>query len=177
MIQKIYTQTLKTPYGELLAGDFQGSLCLLDWKYRKMRATLDKKIALGLQSTYEEKSTPLLENLKEQLSDYFTEKLQTFDIPLLMVGTDFQKAVWNALLKIPYGQTKSYLTLSRELGNEKAIRAVASANGANTISIIIPCHRIIGSNREMVGYAGGVLAKKKLLELESNSQYKQATLF
>ncbi|HIP27800.1 MAG TPA: methylated-DNA--[protein]-cysteine S-methyltransferase, partial [Sulfurovum sp.] len=88
--------------------------------------------------------------------------------PLLMVGTDFQRSVWDGLIKIPYGTTASYLELSKNIDNEKAVRAVASANGANAISILIPCHRIIGSNGDLVGYAGGLSAKKKLLELESN---------
>ena len=104
----------------------------------------------------------------EEMNEYFEGKRKTFDIPLLMVGTAFQKSVWNGLLAVPYGTTASYLKLSKNIGNEKAVRAVASANGANAISILIPCHRIIGSNGNLVGYAGGLPAKKKLLELENN---------
>ena len=85
-----------------------------------------------------------------------------------MVGTEFQKSVWEELLKIPYGQTASYLELSRAIGNEKAVRAVANANGANAIGIIIPCHRIIGSDGSLTGYAGGLDVKRKLLEIENN---------
>ena len=103
-----------------------------------------------------------------QLKEYFDGKRKTFDIPLLTIGTDFQKSVWDGLIKIPYGTKASYLELSKNIGNEKAVRAVASANGANAIGILIPCHRIIGSNGDLVGYAGGLPAKKKLLELESN---------
>ena len=93
---------------------------------------------------------------------------KTFDIPLLLLGSTFQKQVWNALLKIPYGTTKSYQELSKIINNEKAVRAVANANGANAIGIIIPCHRIIGSNGKLTGYAGGLDKKKKLLHLENN---------
>ena len=93
------------------------------------------------------------------------------------MGSDFQKRVWQELLKIPYGSTASYLTLSQKLGNEKAIRAVASANGANAISIFIPCHRVIGSDGNLTGYAGGIHTKKKLLELESDSANEQLELF
>jgi methylated-DNA-[protein]-cysteine S-methyltransferase len=91
-----------------------------------------------------------------------------FNVPLLFVGSDFQKQVWNALMQIPFGVTKSYMELSKQFGNEKAIRAVASANGANAISIMVPCHRIIGSNCELTGYAGGLPVKKQLLQLEGS---------
>jgi len=95
----------------------------------------------------------------------------------LLVGSDFQKQVWNELLKIRFGQTLSYLELSRNLGNEKAIRAVASANGANAISILVPCHRVIGSDGSLTGYAGGLGANKKLLELEGALKSDQLDLF
>ena len=93
-----------------------------------------------------------------------------FDIPLLFVGTDFQKRVWKLLLKIPYGQTISYGTMAEKLGNPQAIRAVANANGANAISIFAPCHRVIGSNNSLTGYGGGLNAKKYLLQLEQEQQ-------
>jgi methylated-DNA-[protein]-cysteine S-methyltransferase len=110
--------------------------------------------------------------------EYFSSKRKTFDIPLLLIGTDFQENVWNELIKIPFGKTSSYLELSRKLGNVLAIRAVASANGANAISIIIPCHHIIGSDGKLIGDAGGLAAKKKLLELEGYNQFdKQLKLF
>ena len=93
------------------------------------------------------------------------------------MGTDFQKEVWTELIKIPYGESRTYLELSKQLGNELAIRAVASANGANAISIIVPCHRIIGSDGKLIGYAGGLSAKKKLLELEGALKTNQLSLF
>ena len=110
----------------------------------------------------------MIEQTITQLIEYFDGVRKNFDIPLLTIGTDFQKSVWDGLIKIPYGTTASYLELSKNIGYEKAVRAVASANGANAISILIPCHRIIGSNGDLVGYAGGLPVKKKLLELESN---------
>jgi len=100
-----------------------------------------------------------------------------FTIPLLLIGTEFQKKVWNELLQIPYGTTLSYLKLSQKIGDSKAVRAVANANGSNAISIIIPCHRIIGSNGKMIGYAGGIPIKEKLLALEMNAQNEQLNLF
>ena len=95
-------------------------------------------------------------------------KRSKFDIPIITIGTPFQEKVWQALLQVPYGSTSSYLQLARYIGEEKAVRAVASANGANSIGIIIPCHRIIGSNGELTGYGGGLPLKKRLLKLENN---------
>ena len=137
-------------------------------KYRRMRTTIDKRIQKGLNAEYVEQSSVVIEETIKQLQEYFEGKRKAFDIALLTVGTEFQKSVWEGLLKIPYGTTASYLELSKNIGNEKAVRAVASANGANAIGIIIPCHRIIGTNCDLVGYAGGLPAKKKLLELENN---------
>ena len=167
-MDKINISYFKTPYGELVLGDFRNELCLCDWRYRKMRPEIDKRIKDGLNAEFSEELTPLIELLKLQLNEYFEGKRKAFELPLLMVGSDFQKSVWNELLKIPFGKTVSYLKLSQQLGNEKAIRAVASANGANAISILVPCHRIIGSDGSLTGYAGGLTTKKKLLQLEGS---------
>ena len=152
--------------GELILGDYNGQLCLCDWRYRKKRKEIDSRILEGLNATFEEKQTPLLMEAIAQLTAYFDQKRTTFELPILLIGTDFQQTVWKALQQMDYGKTQTYQGLSKQLNNPKAIRAVASANGANAISIIIPCHRIIGSNQELVGYAGGLSAKKKLLVLE-----------
>jgi methylated-DNA-[protein]-cysteine S-methyltransferase len=102
-----------------------------------------------------------------QLEEYFKQKREVFDLKLDLKGTDFQKRIWEELLKIPYGKTISYKDLSVRLGNVKAIRAVAAANGANPVSIIVPCHRVIGSDGSLTGYAGGLWRKRWLLEHES----------
>lgn len=166
----IFLHHYSSPVGELILGDYNDQLCLCDWQYRKMREEVDKRLLNGLQVTFESQSTPLLKETVRQLEAYFDQKLTRFDLPLLLVGTDFQQSVWKALRQIEYGKTQTYLGLAKHLNNPKAIRAVASANGANAISIIIPCHRIIGSNQELVGYAGGLTAKRKLLTLEQGSQ-------
>ena len=101
-----------------------------------------------------------------QLDDYFARRLRRFDLPLMPIGTEFQRRVWDELRRIPYGQTISYKELALRIGNPKAVRAVASANRANPISIIIPCHRVIGSNGRLVGYSGGLDKKETLLQLE-----------
>lgn len=177
MQNNIQISYFKTVFGELILGSFNNQLCLADWRYRKMRIAIDQRIKNGLNAIYIEESSPIIEETKIQFNQYFEGKRTFFDIPLLFVGTDFQKSVWNELMKIPFGKTETYLGLSKNLENEKAIRAVASANGANAISIIVPCHRIIGSNGNLIGYAGGLATKMKLLELENPSFNQQLTLF
>jgi len=117
----------------------------------------------------------LLEDVVYQLQEYFDGKRESFSLKLCPVGTDFQKRVWDALQDIPYGKTVSYLQLSKTLGDVKAIRAVAAANGKNPLWIVVPCHRVIGSDGSLTGYAGGLHRKKWLLNHES--PVKQQTLF
>ena len=113
-----------------------------------------------------QKETSLIKNTKQQLDEYFAGKRKKFDIPIKLDGTDFQIKVWKELLKIPYGETCSYLDIAKCIGNPKASRAVGMANNKNKIIIIVPCHRVIGSNKKLVGYACGLDVKEKLLELE-----------
>tara|TARA_R110002051_G_scaffold244070_1_gene304054 strand:- start:19304 stop:19777 length:474 start_codon:yes stop_codon:yes gene_type:complete len=117
----------------------------------------------------------VLEDAVYQLQEYFSGKREEFQLDLNPEGTDFQKKVWNALLEIPFGKTTSYLQLSKTLGDVKAIRAVAAANGKNPLWIVIPCHRVIGSDGSLTGYAGGLHRKQWLLEHES--PFKQTSLF
>jgi methylated-DNA-[protein]-cysteine S-methyltransferase len=112
---------------------------------------------------------------KDQLLEYFNGHRQTFDLSLSLQGSDFQQRVWNELLNIPFGQTLSYLALSKRLGNQQAIRAVAAANGKNTLNIVVPCHRVIGSNGSLTGYGGELWRKKWLLDFEKAD--KQLSLF
>ncbi len=175
MPNEIYLKYLKTAVGELILGSYENKLCLCDWRYRKMREAVDSRIKKELKAEYVEGETEVILKTEKQLQEYLAGERQNFDIPLLLVGTEFQKQVWQQLQQIPFGKTKSYLQLARDLNNEKAVRAVATANGANAISILIPCHRIIGSNGKLVGYAGGLETKRKLLELEGSGE--QLTLF
>ena len=156
----------KTIYGELIIGSYDNKLCLLDWKNRTKRDTIDNRLQKNLNAKFVEYIDDIIKLTIKQLNEYFAQKRTFFSIPILLVGTSFQKKVWNSLLDIPYGTTSTYKIQSKHIGNEKAIRAVANANGANVISIIIPCHRIIGSNGKLTGYAGGLEVKEKLLELE-----------
>ena len=177
MVPKINIASFKTDLGELILGSYEEELCLCDWRYRKMRKVIDERIKQYFGAEFLLSGSEVIEKTKTQLTEYFYGQRKVFDLPLKLAGTEFQKRVWESLMKIEYGQTKSYSSLSEELGDLKAIRAVASANGANAISIIIPCHRIIGKDGSLVGYAGGLSAKKKLLALENKDIGTQLSLF
>ncbi len=141
---------------------------MADWRYRKRRESIDRRVQKGLNAIFVEEESMVLNLAREELEAYFKGLRNTFDIPLLLLGTEFQKSVWQGLLQIPFGTTSSYKELAQNIDKQKAVRAVASAIGANAISIFIPCHRIIGSDGSLTGYAGGLEAKKMLLELEQD---------
>jgi methylated-DNA-[protein]-cysteine S-methyltransferase len=165
-MKEIYIQYVDTIIGELILGTFEDKLCLLNYKLKKTRASVDQRIKKGLGAEFVEDENELLKESKKQLNEFLHEGRKVIDIPVLMVGTEFQKKVWQSLLEVPYGTTSTYLELAKKIENEKAVRAVANANAANAISIIIPCHRIIGSNGKLVGYGGGLNAKEQLLKIE-----------
>ncbi len=114
----------------------------------------------------EQPAHPVLQSAKRQLDEYFAGRRKTFDLPLAPNGTLFQHRVWQALRAIPYGETQSYADIARRIGNPKAVRAVGAANGANPLSIVVPCHRVIGADGSLTGYGGGLPRKRKLLALE-----------
>ena len=124
-------------------------------------------------SNYIIKETTLIKKAASQLFEYLNEKRRDFNLPLLKEGTDFQISVWNELLKIPYGETRSYKDIAIAINNEKAVRAVGMANNRNKIPIFIPCHRVIGSNKKLVGYGGGLEIKEFLLNLEKRNSLKK----
>ena len=113
-----------------------------------------------------EKWTPFLREVAKEIKEYLSGKRKTFDIPLKLYGTDFQLSVWNALLTIPYGETRSYRKIAEQIGNIKACRAVGMANHRNPIAIIVPCHRVIGADGSLTGFGGGLELKQQLLDLE-----------
>lgn len=121
--------------------------------------------------------TEIMHQCTEQLIEFFHGSRRNFELPVHQEGTDFQKRVWGELLEIPYGKTISYMDLAKRLGDPKVIRAAASTNGKNNIAIIVPCHRVIGSDRSLVGYAGGMWRKKWLLQLEFKIAHGVQTLF
>ena len=164
----IRTKRYESPCGTLLLGSFEDKLCLCDWQVEKHRDHVDGRLKRVLRAEFEEGTSDVIEDTVRQLDEFFAGKRREFDIPLLFFGTDFQKKVWNELLNIPYGQTISYGEMARRIGMPKSVRAVANANGSNAISILAPCHRVIGSDGSLTGYGGGLAAKKMLLELESD---------
>jgi len=123
---------------------------------------------LRLAELIEQVNHPILLATQKQLTEYFAGTRQQFDLPLDFEGTEFQKKVWQALLTIPFGETRSYRDIAEQIGNVKAVRAVGAANGKNPISIIAPCHRVVGANGKLVGFAGGLDNKEILLKLESS---------
>ena len=144
----------------------------------KIEGSINGVSSVTVLNNDEKVSQTIPEELQEcatQLEEYFNGVREEFSIKLNPIGTDFQKRVWNELIKIPFGKTISYLELSKKLGDVKAIRAVANANGKNPIWILIPCHRVIGTDGSLTGYAGGLHRKKWLIEHES--PYKQQSLF
>lgn len=165
-MEHINIQRFKTSYGELILGSHNKQLCLCDWQDRNKRDAVDSRLKSGLKAEFVERDDSVLMETRRQLEEYFNHTRKIFDIPLLMVGSPFQKKVWTQLLRVPFGKTWSYLQLAENISDRNAVRAVAGANAANAISIIIPCHRIIGSNGKLVGYAGGMRAKADLLSLE-----------
>ncbi len=157
----------KTKIGDLVIGSFEGKLCLLGFNYRRKRNPVDKRIKKYAGADFAENEDEVIAEAKKQIDEYLAGERRVFDIPLVLFGTDFQKQVWKELMKIPYGQTASYSDIADRINNPKAVRAAASANGANAIAVIIPCHRVIESNGGLGGYGGGLQIKKKLLKIEN----------
>lgn len=162
----LLTTFIETPVGELIAAANDQGICLCDYRHRKQIASVQKRISDELGDQFEPGMHPLLEQLRMELREYFVGFRQTFSLPLQPVGSVFQQKVWFELMKIPYGKTWSYLQLARACADEQAVRAVASANGQNGLAILIPCHRVVGNNGSLTGYAGGLAAKKWLLDHE-----------
>lgn len=163
----IITKHITTPLGKMIAGATDEGICLFDFEFRKMMPAIRKRISSFLQDDFAEGEHELIEQLQQQVNEYFKGDRQQFDLPLLLTGTAFQQKVWKALHTIPYGGTRSYMQQTKVLGDEKAIRAVARANGENCLAIIVPCHRVVGSDGSLTGYAGGLKAKRWLLEHEA----------
>ena len=163
---RIITRKYESPCGTLMLGSFGDKLCLCDWQVEKHRDHVDNRLRRLLDAEFLDGTSAVIDTAIAQLDEYFAGTRQEFNVPVLFAGTDFQKKVWNALLTIPFGNTVSYREIGRRIGMPKAVRAVANANGANSISIFVPCHRVIGNDNTLTGYGGGLAAKEFLLKLE-----------
>ena len=169
-MQQINIQYYNSPCGELILASVGDDLCLCDWNKMPCAERNKNRLTKYMNADFKIETSLVLEQTKLQLDEYFLGTRRSFEIPLYPVGTDFQKKVWSALLEIPYGETRSYKEIAISMGNPNGTRAVAGAIGANGISIFIPCHRVIGSNHLLTGFAGGLDAKRRLLEIEAEQK-------
>ena len=170
--QVICIQYYSSPCGERILASKGNELCLCDGTGMPCAERNKRRIGRYVNADFRIETSSVLEEAKRQLDDYFAGNRKVFNIPLHPVGTDFQLRVWRALLDIPYGETRSYLEIAQHIGNPKGVRAVAQAIGANGIDLLIPCHRVIGSNRSLTGFTGGLDKKKLLLKLERTNSMK-----
>lgn len=158
-----------SPFGVLKLGSAADRLCLCDWQAHRHDGMVERRLQKMLKAEFAEGSSAVLRAAAAQLDEYFARRRRMFTVPLMFAGTDFQKAVWSELLNIPYGRTATYAEIARRMGMPNAVRAVANANGANALSVFVPCHRVVGSDGTLTGYAGGLDAKRALLALESEN--------
>ena len=165
----IHIQPYYSPCGEIVLASVDDELCLCDWSGMPCAERNKRRFARYIDADFKAETNAILEEAKRQLDEYFAGTRRVFDIPLRTVGTDFQQPVWNALLSIPYGEPRSDTEIATSIGKPQSIRAVAGAIGANGISILIPCHRVVGSNHSLTGFAGGLQAKQALLNLEKST--------
>lgn len=162
----MFSNFITTPLGEMLVCGNDKEISLLEFTNRKNFQHQIDNLQKYISSEIIKKDLPIFSKVQNQLNEYFKGERTQFDIPLQFFGTDFQKSVWEILMQIPYGKTFFYAQQAELLGDKKKVRAVANANGKNKIAIIVPCHRVIGSNGKLTGYAGGLWRKEKLLALE-----------
>lgn len=165
----VFLTWMETPVGPMIAGATSEGVCLLEFSDRRMLEAQFKTIRRRFKLPLVPGTNPWLTQLQTELIEYFKGSRRRFDVPLSYPGTEFEKRVWEQLLKIPYGETRSYEDLARNLGNSKAQRAVGRANGMNRIAIVIPCHRVINKDGKLGGYGGGLWRKQRLLELEAGT--------
>ncbi|HML64388.1 MAG TPA: methylated-DNA--[protein]-cysteine S-methyltransferase [Dysgonomonas sp.] len=163
---------IETDLGTMVVCATDKGVCLLEFSDRKGLETELKQLAKYHNANIVQGQNKYFKQLKEELDAYFEGRLKEFKVPLDISGTDFQKQVWQALVEIPYGTTSSYLRQAEVLGKPSSVRAVANANGMNKIAIIIPCHRVVGSDGSLTGYAGGLWRKRKLIDLEKDNKQK-----
>ncbi len=173
---QIDLQTIETPIGTLVVCATLQGICLVEFADIQGLEKEYAKLAKEKQAVIKEQDNPHITQFKQELEAYFTKTRTNFTVALDIVGTVFQQQVWQGLLSIPYGETKSYKQQSDFLNIPKSIRAVANANGQNRIAIVIPCHRIIGADGSLTGYKGGLWRKQKLLELENIAYSKETQL-
>ena len=170
--QKIVFRNLNSPLGEMIAGATDKGICFLEWHDRGGVERIKQRVEKRYRMSLIKGNNQHLDKLENELMDYFDEKLKKFQVRIDVTGTPFEKKTWEQLLQIPYGETRSYGQIAKHLGKPGAQRAVGRANGANYLSIAIPCHRVIEANGNLRGYGGKLWRKKYLLELEAGLKPK-----
>lgn len=168
MKEVLYLQHINTPLGVMIAGATEKGLCLLEFHDRVLLNKELNDLQGLLNAIVVEKTNRYIEQVRMELGEYFNGIRKTFNVPLVFVGTEFQVKVWKSITEIPYGVTISYQEQASNLGDVRSIRAVAHANGSNRMSIIIPCHRVIGKDGKLTGYGGGIERKRFLLLHENH---------
>ncbi|MBT8141501.1 MAG: bifunctional transcriptional activator/DNA repair protein Ada [Gammaproteobacteria bacterium] len=163
---RMWVNRIMTPLGPMLICANDDGLHLLEFVDRRMLETQIKRVRKYTSCYYVPGEHPVMQTTEQQLQEYFNGTRKSFDLPIALMGTEFQQQVWKALLKIPYGETRTYAQQAIAIKNPKAVRAVGTANGDNRFAIIVPCHRVIGADGKLTGYGGGLWRKQKLLELE-----------
>jgi AraC family transcriptional regulator of adaptative response/methylated-DNA-[protein]-cysteine methyltransferase len=169
----ILVSRIESPLGPLVAGATRDGICLLEFTGPKRLAAQLAALRRRFHAATASGRNDHTDRLERQLAEYFAGRRRRFDLRLVTPGTPFQLRVWRELARIPFGETRTYGDLARRLGVPSASRAVGHANGSNPVSIVLPCHRLIGANGALTGYGGGVWRKRKLLELESRTQGKR----
>ena len=176
-MKKISIQYYPTELGELVLGSYGKHLCICDWKDRKNQNSINRKVSQGLDASLREEPSKTIDSAIVEIANYLEGNTTEFLTPVKLIGTEFQIKVWTAIKSIPYGKSISYTELAHGLGNPKAVRAVAMAVGANALSLFVPCHRVVGEDGSLTGYAGGISAKRSLLNLEYEIIGRQYQLF
>jgi O-6-methylguanine DNA methyltransferase len=169
---KILFRNLNSPLGEMIAGATDKGICFLEWHDRGGVERIKQRVEKRYKMPLVKGNNRHLDRLENELGDYFAKKLKKFGVEIDVTGTPFEKMTWEQLLQIPYGETRSYSQIANHLGKPGAQRAVGRANGANYLSIVIPCHRVIEANGNLRGYGGRLWRKKYLLELEAGLKPK-----
>jgi AraC family transcriptional regulator of adaptative response/methylated-DNA-[protein]-cysteine methyltransferase len=160
---------IETPIGVMVASATDTHLLLLEFSNRRLLGTQLERVSRAMECVFEPGNSPILDAVRTQLEEYLRGERREFTIPLHTPGTPFQSRVWAELQRIPIGTTTTYAAVARKIGQPTAVRAVARANGDNRIAIIIPCHRVIGSDGSLTGYGGGLERKQQLLDLEGGT--------
>jgi len=168
MITPIFTTQLQTPLGAMLAGASAEGICILEFTDRQTLEAQVRRVTHLLGGEIHAGQSSHLEQLKAELDEYFAGQRRAFRVPLVRPGTAFQQAVWDLLCQIPYGETRTYQQIARQLNRPDSARAVGAANAINPIAIVVPCHRLVGSGGSLTGYGGGIWRKQRLLEFEKS---------